>query len=96
MKVQNVVNTNGNTVPNQFIITDGSRVAFQSYDSLIAEYDREAGKMELHSEWDYSRTTLKYFKQFIEDETPFIYDTKAKFEKYLDELVKAGKIVLMY
>lgn len=76
MKVENL-----NGRPNQFLITDNNRVAFQSYKSLIAEYDRETNTLKLYSEWNYSQTTLRHFKAFINEETSFNYINKAQWEK---------------
>ena len=38
---------------------------FQSYDSLIAIYDRDNNKLVIGRHWDYSVTTIKYFYQFL-------------------------------
>lgn len=35
-KVKNIINNNGNPAVNQFVITVGDRVFFQSYDSMVA------------------------------------------------------------
>ena len=76
MKVENL-----NGYANQFLITDNNKVFFQSYKSLIAEYDRETDILKLYSEWDYSKTTLRHFKAFINEETSFKYENKASWEK---------------
>ena len=81
MTVKNMKNANGNKAVNQFIITEGSKVTFQSYDSKIAEFDTEQRTLILYPHWDYSKTTMKFLKQFIEDETTFDYGTKKDFEK---------------
>ena len=81
MKAQNIVNTNGNTAPNQFIITDENLVTFQSYESTIAVYDREMQVLFVFPDWDYSKTTLKYLKQFVNEETHFNYTSQKQFEK---------------
>ena len=39
MKVENLRSKQGKAVSNQFIITDGNKVAFQSYESLICEIE---------------------------------------------------------
>ena len=46
---------------NQFIITGDGVVCFQSYDSMIAEYDTTAKRLAVGSHWDYSQTTSKHF-----------------------------------
>ena len=50
---------------NQFLIMDGSKQTFQSYDSVIAV--TEPGKQTVLDEkyWDWSRTTGKYRNMFL-------------------------------
>jgi hypothetical protein len=69
MHVSNMVNNNGNTVPNQFEITNNGRTYFQSYKSIIA-CKNFSGKIELDSYyWNYSRTTSKYRNIFLGETT---------------------------
>lgn len=65
MRVQNMTSSNGNTVPNQFIIhDDNGNMFFQSYDSIIVK--KSKGKISLDSRyWDYSKTTGKYRNEFL-------------------------------
>ena len=56
MKVENMA-------MNQFIIYLDNCTAFQSYDSLIAV--KKNSIMYYCDKWDYSKTTLKYFKIFM-------------------------------
>ena len=64
MIVQNMTSHNGNQVPNQFIIDNGNKTIFQSYKTIVAV--KENGKVTLDSKaLDYSATTLKYLKQFL-------------------------------
>tara|TARA_R100001463_G_scaffold3898_2_gene15307 strand:- start:677 stop:940 length:264 start_codon:yes stop_codon:yes gene_type:complete len=64
MKVENMTSARGNTVPNQFIITDNGDEYFQSYKSIIAK--RSKGKIYLDDYyWDYSITTGKYRNEFL-------------------------------
>ena len=59
-----MTSTRGNTVPNQFIITDNGDEYFQSYRSIIAK--RSEGKIYLDDYyWDYSVTTGKYRNEFL-------------------------------
>lgn len=44
MKVYNLEGKSGRAVANQFVIEDGSKTWFQSYDSVIIEIDRESQK----------------------------------------------------
>ena len=69
MKVYNMESSQGNKVPNQFIIEHKGKEYFQSYDSLIAvkDYTKE-GKVRITLDdyyWNYSRTTSKYRNDFL-------------------------------
>jgi len=65
MKVSQLINGKGNTVKNQFIITDDTTEYFQSYKSIIAKKDY-MGKITLDKNtWDYSVTTGKYRNEFL-------------------------------
>jgi len=85
MKVENMINSRGNTIANQFIIRDFNRTCFQSYRSLIAEYSEDTTDLKIYTDWDYSRTTMKYLKQFINEETNYTYENKKQFEKLIEE-----------
>jgi hypothetical protein len=62
-KVESMESYNGNAVPNQFVISGTEWEMFQSYHSRIAVVWQ--GQVYLFRDWDYSRTTLKYLKQFL-------------------------------
>lgn len=68
LKVYNMLSDRGNPVANQFVIHDGhnSKVYFQSYSSLIAEYDYLDGRLTLGRRFDYSVTTVKYLHKWID------------------------------
>ena len=85
MKVENMTSPQGNTVANQFIITDdNNNEYFQSYKSIIAKRDGDSYQIYLDEYyWDYSRTTGKYRNEFL-NET--IAETRAK--------IKNGKYIL--
>ena len=72
-KVENMQSANGNDVPNQFIIQDSNGYKyFQSYGSIIAkiENDGEVSITFLDSYyWNYSRTTSKYRRMFLNEST---------------------------
>ena len=64
MKVSNMISSNGNKVPNQFIIERDTKTVFQSYNTIVAI--KENGNVILDSNaLEYSNTTLKYLKQFL-------------------------------
>ena len=74
MKVENIKNNNGNNVKNQFIIIDevAGVTTFQSYDSKICEIITKHtcgfdAILKIYPDWDFSRTTLKYFYKFLSD-----------------------------
>ena len=79
MRVSNMVSSNGNDIPNQFIIhmEDGS-VVFQSYSTVIAI--KQNGTVVLDKDWNYSRTTSKYRNQFLRETT-----------KETERKIKSGK-----
>ena len=65
MKVSNMFSSNGNKVANQFIVTLPENVTvFLSYNTVVAQ--NRNGKIVLDSKaLEYSATTLKYLKQFL-------------------------------
>lgn len=71
MKIENLVNNNGNYAPNQFVIKadGGDKIFFQSYESMVALYDRKNRKLYVSRFWDYSNTTRKHFYIFLNDYT---------------------------
>lgn len=67
VKISNMTNARGNLVPNQFIITVGNDIYFQSYQTIIAR--KSKGKITLDkNSWDYSKTTGKYRNYFLNEE----------------------------
>lgn len=82
MKVRNMTsNSTGREIANQFIIEDGGKVYFQSYNTIIAM--KEAGKITIDTDAEnYSRTTSKYLYQFLDTD-----------KKSLLQDVKAGRII---
>lgn len=77
MKVYNMTsNSTGREIANQFIIEDGGKVYFQSYQTIIAV--EEAGKITIDTNAEnYSRTTLKYLYQFLNtDRKSLLQDIK--------------------
>ena len=60
MKVQQLKNKN------QFLITDGNKIIFQSYNSKVAIIDSTAKTLTLGRNWDYSLTTKKHLCLFLD------------------------------
>ena len=78
IKVKNMTSGKGNEVPNQFLITTPEGIYFQSYQSTIA-FKPYHGKIQLDERtWDYSNTTSKYRRSFLNGEG--INETRAKIE----------------
>jgi hypothetical protein len=73
MKVSNIVNNRGNIVANQFIIYDGLKTYFQSYNSIIVKVERQFQGKEITTldpvYWNYSRTTSKHRSTFLNEST---------------------------
>jgi len=54
---------------NQFVVEDNAHnvVYFQSYNSLVAKYERTTKTLTLGYDWDYSNTTRKHLYIFIRE-----------------------------
>lgn len=77
---------------NQNVLRLGNELHFYSYDSYICGYNKVTGILTLNSNmWDYSNTTRKYFKKFLEEYTNIPYIKKDKFVQRvsLDENIVA-------
>ena len=60
-----MVSSNGNDIPNQFIIRTDEGSYFQSYESIIV-FESKDGTVYLDvNRWDYSVTTGKYRNMFL-------------------------------
>lgn len=64
MKIRNIRNNSGNAVKNQFIIEDGNKRAFQSYNSVICVIENGCITLDSYF-WDFSQTTGKYRNIFL-------------------------------
>ena len=83
--VQNMENSNGNIVKNQFEIYTDKGEYFQSYSSLIIFRENKTGQIYLDvNKWDYSVTTGKYRNMFLGEE---IAETRKKIESGVYKLV---------
>lgn len=71
----------GRPVANQFLIVNGTNVTFQSYKTKIADVHCGSAFIRLNGNTlNYSRTTSKYFYQFMEEYLGIV-GTKKDFEK---------------
>ena len=67
--VSNMESSNGNDIPNQFIIRTANGYFFQSYSTIIVA--QISGQTILDREkWDYSTTTGKYRNIFLCEKRP--------------------------
>ena len=83
VKVENLKNSRGYTAPNQFVITIGNTTYFQSYKSTIAKV--EDGVLTLGMHWDFSRTTSRWLRVFLEQHCyKYCNLTKAQVQKLID------------
>lgn len=91
MKVTNMTSTvSGNPVANQFIINDdlGNRY-FQSYNSIIVKQDAEGQTWLDNDTWNWSVTTAKYRRQFLNEG---IDDTRAKIKSGVYKLTNLNRL----
>ena len=66
-RIKNMQSSNGNDVPNQFLIYTDEGTWFQSYSTIIA-FKPFGGKTQLDVRaWNYSVTTGKYRNQFLRE-----------------------------
>lgn len=75
---------------NQYIIiNDDGSITFQSYDSIIATVkDKTVITLNFKDKkplWDYSNTTRKHFKLFVNEYTAYKYIDKTQFIKLIKE-----------
>jgi len=77
MKVSNIINSNGNPAPNQFIIETEKGKMFQSYDSNIAFRPANGDSIIIGPDWDCSTTTGKYRNIFLNEKKA---DTQRKLD----------------
>jgi hypothetical protein len=68
---------------NQYVITDGYKIVFQSYTTKICTLDDDKLYLNSHK-WDYSNTTRRHFKLFINRYTPFRYENKQQWIKEIE------------
>lgn len=96
LHVKNLISPRGTKAVNQFSIESDSSIAFQSYDSTIAIYDKASNKLTFGCDWEFSVTTLRYLYIWLDDiygtfEDEFTH-SKNKHE-YLQKLIDSGRIL---
>ena len=72
---------------NQVVVCEGNygeyKYEFYSYGTLIATYEEETRRLTLTEYYDYSRTTSKYLKIFLNEYCYFYYDNTNELRKYI-------------
>lgn len=71
---------------NYIVEKNANNIILYSYTSLIAIFNVENQRLNLTKLWDYSQTTLKQLKEFINNYTIYKYTTKKEFEKTIDNI----------
>ena len=66
MKIYQLINDKGNPARNQFVVEKDGKTYFQSYETIIAEVNKD--KVTLSKDWVYSTTTLKHLYIFLRQE----------------------------
>lgn len=94
MKIENIVNSNGNKVANQFVIRNDreNSLIFQSYNSVVCEVFMNGGlgfKKVVHfgKNWDYSKTTGKYLHIFLKN---YAHISELTTKKDIQEAIDRG------
>lgn len=71
----------GEAVRNQYAISAPGYRAFQSYDSLIAVFNVETGRLTLGRHFDYSVTTSKYLHVWLKEYAAGVwYDIRNEYQ----------------
>jgi len=83
-------------VMNQIAIFNKGEIWLQSYDSIVCKVNDV--EVVMFKNWDYSITTLKYVKLFIQQYAPSLYIEIMKqgrnvFKKGVEKLIKNGNII---
>lgn len=87
--VTNLINDRGNAVRNQFVITEGNTIAFQSYNSRVCEIVKPCGMgydalVRFGCDWNYSQTTSKHLYSFLRQNGLDTLASKQAIEEAID------------
>lgn len=75
---------------NMTIIRDKKTFYLFSYNCKIAIYNTDTESLAIHRNyWNYSQTTTKHFKHFVNNYTAYTYETKQQFQKLVEEKQKS-------
>jgi hypothetical protein len=93
IKVQNMVNSNGNAVKNQFVIfVNDDKVVFQSYETTICIVDYANRNVFLSPEYKHSVTTSRYFNLFCKKYSGILWKFAGN-SKALQEAIDIGGFI---
>lgn len=95
VSVSNLQTRGGNPAANQYVISDGRYYVYQSYTSTIAVYNRFTNNLTLGDRYDFSRTTLRYLRKFLETfAAEFLAElpTGKSFRATLSDAIDSGEI----
>jgi hypothetical protein len=93
IKVQNMVNSNGNAVKNQFVIfVNDDKVVFQSYDTTVCIVDYVNRNVFLSPEYKHSVTTSRYFNLFCKKYSGILWKFAGN-SKALQEAINIGGFI---
>lgn len=74
---------------NLTVLEDKEKSFLISYTTTIASYDYTTRELKLNvNYWDYSQSTLKHLKHFINNYTCYNYDSKKDFEISIENCSK--------
>lgn len=90
MRVEQMINNNGNGAMNQFVIYgDNGEITFQSYKSMIATVDENNKILSIGDDYNYSVTTGKHRNIFFKDYVPYKLSGLADIKK-LEKAIEDG------
>ena len=69
MKIQNLTNSRGNKVANQFEVITDKGIYFQSYNTMIVFIPNDNKPTQLGKDWKYSTTTSIHRNNFLNETT---------------------------
>jgi hypothetical protein len=93
IKVQNMINSNGNAVKNQFVIfVNDDKVVFQSYETTICIIDYANRNVFLSPEYKHSVTTSRYFNLFCKKYSGILWKFAGN-SKALQEAINIGGFI---
>lgn len=82
---------------NYTILGNEDKIYFLSYDKTIAIYDNTTKTLKLNAYyWNYTQTTLKQLKHFINTYTCYHYESKKLFEIETEENSKIEMIINLH